>query len=192
MAIKRTYGPYCAKPDKENVSEWTARRRHDLRFTRHKAVRGDERILKLRPTLFALLTFRVNAWCELWINRYCLPPGAGTMKSIILYVSSQSSQFSPRLRSYQLFLFASKSIFLKSNTPIYHICRSIIRQRESSDGTGALVFNLRFVQGADQDDAGLAASEVHASSSQQSGSVQVVFPHEGYVGHRLSPGTLLK
>ena len=60
----------------------------------------------------------------------------------------------------------------------------LIWQRESSDGTEALVFNLRFVQGADQDDAGLAASEVHASSSQQSGSVQVVW-------YSLMKGTLV-
>jgi len=55
----------------------------------------------------------------------------------------------------------------------------LIWQRQQGDGTGALNFNLWFVQGTDQQDAGIAASEVHASSSQQSGSVQVVFPMEG-------------
>ena len=55
------------------------------------------------------------------------------------------------------------------------------------DGTGPLNFDLWFVQGTDQEDAGIT---VHASSDQQSGSVQVVFPNEGYVGHGLSARTL--
>lgn len=46
------------------------------------------------------------------------------------------------------------------------------------------------MQGADQEDAGKAASEVHASSSQQSGSVRVVFPDEGYVRHGISARSL--
>lgn len=54
------------------------------------------------------------------------------------------------------------------------------------DGTGELDFDLRFVQGVDQEDAGMAASEVHASSGQQSGTVQVAFPDEGYVVHGIS------
>lgn len=55
----------------------------------------------------------------------------------------------------------------------------LIWQRQQTDGTGELDFNLWFVQGAGQQDAGIAIREVHASSSQQSGSVQVVFPKEG-------------
>jgi len=52
----------------------------------------------------------------------------------------------------------------------------LIWQRQDGDGTGALDFNLWFVQGTDQQDAGI---EVRASSSQQSGSVQVVLPKVG-------------
>jgi len=53
----------------------------------------------------------------------------------------------------------------------------LIWEREQVDGTDPLNFNLWFVQGADQVDAGIP--EIHALSSQQSGSVQVVFPNEG-------------
>lgn len=68
----------------------------------------------------------------------------------------------------------------------------MIWAREPADGMGDLDFDLQFVQGADQEDAGVAASHVHASSSQQSGTVQVVFPHEGYVAHGIYlPETLL-
>jgi len=55
----------------------------------------------------------------------------------------------------------------------------LIWARQPVDGTGPLDFNLWFVQGTNQEDAGIA---VHASSSQQSGSVQVVFPNEGSYG----------
>jgi hypothetical protein len=68
----------------------------------------------------------------------------------------------------------------------------LIWAREPIDGTEVLNFNLRFVQGTDEEDAGSAAPEVHASSGQQSGSVQVVFPHEGYVDHGISAGILSK
>lgn len=55
----------------------------------------------------------------------------------------------------------------------------LIWQRQPVDGTGELDFDLRFVQGPDQDDAGMAASGVRALSNQQSGTVQVVFPKDG-------------
>ena len=68
----------------------------------------------------------------------------------------------------------------------------LIWAREPVDGTDALDFNLRFVQGTDGEDAGSAAPEVHASSGQQSGSLQVVFPHAGYVGRGIFAESLAK
>lgn len=62
----------------------------------------------------------------------------------------------------------------------------LVWARQPADGTGDLNFNLRFVQGPDQEDAGMAASGVHASSTQQSGTVDVVFPNDGYVGLGIS------
>jgi len=55
----------------------------------------------------------------------------------------------------------------------------LIWERQPADGTGELDFSLWFVQGTDQEDAGIAASKIQASPSQQSGSVQVVFPDKG-------------
>jgi len=90
--------------------------------------------------------------------------GAGTMKFLIFLCLLQ------RVASLSLTLqpttFAGQQSLL-------------IWERQPVDGTGELTFNLRFVQGTDQEDAGMAASEVTASSSQQSGTVQVVFPNEG-------------
>lgn len=68
----------------------------------------------------------------------------------------------------------------------------LIWQRQPGDGTGALNFNILSVHGTDQMQEGSAAPEVHASSSQQSGSVQVVFPSAGYVGHAISARNLAK
>ena len=151
---------------------------------------GDERILKLRPTLFAF-----NAWCEpLVLCGYCLPPGAGTMISFIMYVSSQSNNLSS-IYSNPISLFcllqrvASLSLTLQSTT-FARQKSLLIWARQPVDDPGVLNFNLRFVQGAGQEDAGMAASGVHASSSQQSGSVMVVFPNEGYVGHGISSRSL--
>lgn len=38
------------------------------------------------------------------------------------------------------------------------------------------------MQGTDQKDVGMAASGIRASSSQQFGTAEVVFPKQGYVG----------
>ena len=91
----------------------------------------------------------------------------------------------------QLQRVASLSLTLQSTT-FAGQQSLLIWQRQPDDGTGALDFNLWFVQGADQQEAGMASPEVHASSSQQSGSVQVVFPKEGYVGHGISARKLSK
>jgi len=99
------------------------------------------------------------------VNRYCLPPGAGTMIFFIFFfcllqrVASLSLTLQPTT-------FAGQQSLL-------------IWARQLADGTEPLNFNLWFVQGTDQEDAGIA---VHASSGQQSGSVQVVFPNEGSYG----------
>jgi len=54
----------------------------------------------------------------------------------------------------------------------------VLWMRDSSDGDGELVFDLRFVQPGPQD-VGLAVSNIQASSDTQFGSVQVVFPSPG-------------
>ena len=42
-------------------------------------------------------------------------------------------------------------------------------------------FNLRFVQGADMKDAGVAVLGIHASPTEEFGMTQVVFPSQGWV-----------
>lgn len=123
-------------------------------------------------------------------STFIIPPGAGTMKSFIMYVYQSNCQ-STDLGPVSFFLcllqrVASLSLTLQPTT-FAGQQSLLIWERQSTDGTGALDFNLRFVQGTDQED---AASEVHASSSQQSGSVQVVFPKEGCVGHGISARSL--
>ena len=110
------------------------------------------------------------------------------MKFFILYVTSHY-RLSVGLDPISFFCLlqrvASISLTLQSTT-FAGQQSLLIWERQPVDGTGALVFNLRFVQGADQKDVGMAAPEVRASSTQQSGPVRVVFPKEGYVGHAIS------
>lgn len=54
-----------------------------------------------------------------------------------------------------------------------------IWMRQPADGNKAINFDLRFVQGVDKQDAGIAVSEIHASPTQQFGTAQIVFPSQG-------------
>lgn len=47
--------------------------------------------------------------------------------------------------------------------------------RQSADGTHQLRFYLRFVEAVEEKDVGMAISGINASSTQQLGTVQVVF-----------------
>ena len=130
------------------------------------------------------------------LSGYCLPPGAGTMKSFIMYVFSRSNRFSSiDLDPISFFCLLQRVVSLSltvQSTTFAGQQSLLIWERQPVDGSGALDFNLRFVRGADQEDAGMAASEVHASSSQQSGSVRVVFPDVGYVDRGISARILVE
>jgi len=74
----------------------------------------------------------------------------------------------------------SISLILQSTTLVAQQSLLFWSRQPTVDGTGDLDFDLRFVQGADQiEDAGMAVSGIHASSSEQFGTVQVVFPRTG-------------
>lgn len=55
----------------------------------------------------------------------------------------------------------------------------LIWVRQPVDGNQELNFDLRFVQGTDERDAGLAVTAIHASPTQQFGTAKVVFPTQG-------------
>jgi hypothetical protein len=58
--------------------------------------------------------------------------------------------------------------------------------RQPADGNNQLDFDLRFVEGADKKDAGVAISGIHISPTQQFGTAQVVFPTQGCIIHGIS------
>lgn len=161
-----------------------------LSSNRNKAVRGDE-ILKLRPTLFCLQRLVRTVGISI------LSPAWRRNNEILYNVRSFSVHSPLYLIPISFFCFlqlqrvASLSLTLQSTT-FAGQPSLLIWQRQDGDGTGALDFNLWFVHGTDQQDAGIATPEVHASSDQLSGSVQVVFPKVGYVGHGISARNIAK
>jgi len=73
----------------------------------------------------------------------------------------------------------SLSLILQPTTLVAQQSLLFWSRQPTVDGTGDLDCDLWFVQGADQKDAGMAVSGIHASSSEQFGIVQVVFPNKG-------------
>jgi hypothetical protein len=80
---------------------------------------------------------------------------------------------------YSLQTVVSISLILQPTTLVAQQSLLFWSRQPTVDGTGDLDFDLRFVQGAGQKDAGMAVSGIHASSSEQFGTVQVVFPKTG-------------
>jgi hypothetical protein len=74
-------------------------------------------------------------------------------------------------------IVASLGLTLQPTTFIAQ--QSLWMRQPEVDGNKELDFDLRFVQGANQRNASMAVSGIHASSSQQFGTVQVVFPKQG-------------
>lgn len=74
---------------------------------------------------------------------------------------------------------AALSITVQSN-PIVGQPSSVVWARQPVDGTGLLVFDLRFVRpGPQPEDVGLALAVIQAPPSVQTGTVQVVFHSSG-------------
>jgi len=80
---------------------------------------------------------------------------------------------------YFLQIVASLVLTLQSTTFVAQPSLLLWTREIDVDGNHELNFDLRFVEGTDQKEGGMAVSGIHASSSQQFGTAQVVFPEKG-------------
>jgi len=80
---------------------------------------------------------------------------------------------------YFLQIVASLDLTLQPTTFVAQQSLLAWTRQTDVDGNQELNFDLRFVEGTDQKEAGMAVSGIHVSSSQQFGTVKVVFPQQG-------------